>query len=163
MVLAATEAVLASDEDAFDAALASATGRMPYDLALLRVLAAEILRGPARARWLREALDLYEAHSGVVAIDRVRKLLRSAGGTVPRRGRTTAVPPELLRHGVTAREADVLSLVREGLSNAAIAEKLYVSVRTVETHVSSLLAKLGARTRAELQDVQPVADQNNSS
>jgi DNA-binding NarL/FixJ family response regulator len=47
------------------------------------------------------------------------------------------VPEELARMGVTSREAEVLRLVAEGHSNAAIAERLYLSVRTVETHVSS--------------------------
>lgn len=44
------------------------------------------------------------------------------------------------------RQADTLALVAAGLANATIAEQLYVSVRTVESHMSSLLAKLGART-----------------
>jgi DNA-binding NarL/FixJ family response regulator len=48
------------------------------------------------------------------------------------------------------READILSLLAAGLTNADIAEQLYLSVRTVESHVSSLLAKLGARNRTDL-------------
>ena len=54
------------------------------------------------------------------------------------------MPDELATAGVTAREAEVLRLLGDGLSNAAIAERLFLSVRTVETHVSSLLAKLHA-------------------
>jgi len=119
----------------------------------LRVLAAEILRGPSRVRWLREALDAYEAHDGNLAVDRVRGLLRDAGATVPRRRRKDLVPPHLIAFGVTAREAEVLGLIDQGLSNAAIAEKLYVSVRTVESHVSSLLSKLGVGSRSELATI----------
>jgi DNA-binding CsgD family transcriptional regulator len=150
VVLAAAGALLAGDEGAIDAAIASATGRMPFDLALIRVLAAEVIGGPTRPRWLREALDIYEACDGGIAIDRVRGLLRGAGGAVPRRRRQSHVPPHLIVFGVTAREAEILALIEEGFSNASIADKLYVSVRTVESHVSSLLGKLSVTSRQEL-------------
>jgi predicted ATPase/DNA-binding CsgD family transcriptional regulator len=52
--------------------------------------------------------------------------------------------------GVSSREADVLSGVAEHLTNAEIAARLYISVRTVESHVSSLLRKLGVADRREL-------------
>jgi DNA-binding NarL/FixJ family response regulator len=150
MLLAAAEAMLDGDAAGIDAALATATGAMPFDLANLRVLSAEIVGGPDTARWLREALDLYESVEGTDT-SRVRRLLREAGGPVPRRRRpSTPVPEALAAHGVTAREAEVLQLLGEGLSNAAIAERLFVSVRTVETHVSSLLAKLHAENRGQL-------------
>ncbi len=45
---------------------------------------------------------------------------------------------------------DVLLLVAEGLSNAEIGDRLYLSPRTVEKHVASLLGRTGARTRAQL-------------
>jgi DNA-binding NarL/FixJ family response regulator len=51
---------------------------------------------------------------------------------------------------VTSRELDVLQLVAQGLSNPQIAERLFLSTRTVETHMANLLAKLGAANRAEL-------------
>ena len=60
------------------------------------------------------------------------------------------MPTELAAAGVTAREVEVLQLIGKGLPNAEIAQRLYVSVRTVEAHVSSLLGKLAARNRGEL-------------
>lgn len=62
--------------------------------------------------------------------------------------------PELLqRAGVSPREAQVLEGVGVRASNAEIAAKLYISVRTVESHVSSLLRKLGAADRFELWEI----------
>jgi predicted ATPase/DNA-binding CsgD family transcriptional regulator len=56
----------------------------------------------------------------------------------------------LTEAGVSAREADVLSALGEHVTNAEIAARLYISVRTVESHVSSLLRKLGVADRREL-------------
>jgi DNA-binding CsgD family transcriptional regulator len=57
--------------------------------------------------------------------------------------------------GISAREAEVLTLVGEHRSNAEIGAQLFISVRTVETHVSSLLRKLGVPDRRALADSRP--------
>ena len=57
--------------------------------------------------------------------------------------------PMETRAGLTRRERDVLKLMVEGLTNAEIADRLVVSLSTVKTHVSSIIAKLGASTRTE--------------
>jgi DNA-binding NarL/FixJ family response regulator len=51
--------------------------------------------------------------------------------------------------GLSAREIDVLHSINHGLTNAAIAKQLYVSVSTVKTHVSSILRKLDANNRVQ--------------
>src|SRR5258708_15455421 len=60
--------------------------------------------------------------------------------------------------GVTAREAEVLAVIGSRLTNQEIAERLYISVRTVESHVSALLRKLGLGGRpAPIQLAQRLA------
>jgi DNA-binding NarL/FixJ family response regulator len=64
--------------------------------------------------------------------------------------RTPAVPPLKGLDGVTEREREVLMLIARGLSNHDIADHLQVSLATVKTHITRLLAKLEARDRAQL-------------
>ena len=54
-------------------------------------------------------------------------------------------PPD----GLTIREAEVLSLLASGLSNAEIAQRLYLSHATVKTHINRIFAKTGVRDRAQ--------------
>ena len=80
-----------------------------------------------------------------------RALLKAAGQPAPRRRAAEAgLPASLVASGVTAREAEVLDLLGERLSNREIAQRLFVSPRTVEKHVAALLAKLGAPDRGGL-------------
>jgi DNA-binding NarL/FixJ family response regulator len=61
--------------------------------------------------------------------------------------RTTAAPPELA--GLTEREREVLLLIAHGLTNDEIAERLFLSMATVKTHVNHVFMKLRARDRAQ--------------
>lgn len=61
-----------------------------------------------------------------------------------------AVSKQKVTGGISDREAEVLALVGQHLSNAEIGARLYISVRTVETHVSSLLRKIGVPDRRAL-------------
>jgi DNA-binding CsgD family transcriptional regulator len=71
--------------------------------------------------------------------ERLRVLLRAAGsGDRPRASGAPAV-----RSLLTAREREVLALVAEGLTDGAIAQRLYLTRRTVETHLGHVFAKLG--------------------
>jgi DNA-binding CsgD family transcriptional regulator len=58
-----------------------------------------------------------------------------------------------IQSGISVREMEVLDALGEHLSNAEIGAKLFISERTVESHVSSLLRKLGATDRRELADL----------
>jgi DNA-binding CsgD family transcriptional regulator/tetratricopeptide (TPR) repeat protein len=101
--------------------------------------------------WAREALAVFVRRGDDRLATRCREVLRRAGAPVPRHGRgDTAVPARLRGCGVTSREMDVLQLVAQGLSNGAIAERLVLSPRTVETHVANLVAKTKVAGRSGL-------------
>ncbi len=96
---------------------------------------------------LRQALDQLRALGATRAEAIVAHRLRKRGARgLPRgpRPQTRANPS-----GLTARELEVLQLLVEGMRNAQIAQRLVVSERTVDHHVSAILRKLGVRTRGE--------------
>jgi DNA-binding CsgD family transcriptional regulator len=109
-------------------------------LELARALAGDAPAG-ARAQ-ARLALATFERLGAARDADAAAELLRTigdaAGRTWPKRSGT-----------LTRRETEVLRLLAAGSSNAEIAERLYISRRTAEHHVASILAKLGLRRRAE--------------
>jgi len=100
--------------------------------------------------WMLEALPVFEDHGHDEIAAACRSLLRRAGAPVPRRGKALSIPSDLRSLGVTAREAQVLTLLAEGLPNREIAERLYLSPRTVERHIANLTVKAGVRGRSEL-------------
>jgi DNA-binding CsgD family transcriptional regulator/tetratricopeptide (TPR) repeat protein len=95
---------------------------------------------------LRDALETFDGLGAMPAASAARQALRELGASVPRGPRaSTRENPAAL----TTREVEVLALVAEGLRNAEIAERLVLSRRTVDHHVSAILRKLDARTRGE--------------
>jgi DNA-binding CsgD family transcriptional regulator len=101
--------------------------------------------------WLQEAEGYFESRGEDRIAAACRKLLREAGAPVPRRRAADAgLPGRLRSSNISGREADVLALVAQGLTNREIAERMFLSPRTVEKHVASLLAKTGLRRRAQL-------------
>ena len=101
--------------------------------------------------WMQEAAAGFDRTGHAQLASACRGILRRAGVPVPRSGRGNAhVPAQLQRLGVTSREMDVYLLVARGYSNAEIAARLYISAKTVETHVAKLVMKTGQQGRREL-------------
>jgi len=101
--------------------------------------------------WMREAAVSFESTGHDRLASACRGILRKAGERVPRSGRGQAqVPVQMRRLGVTSREMDVYLLVAQGCSNAEIAARLFISPKTVETHIANLVAKTGQAGRREL-------------
>ena len=95
----------------------------------------------------REALTVYDRLGAAPAAAALRKSMREQGVRgVPRGSRASTQQNSF---GLTRREAEILQLLAEGLRNAAIAKRLFVSTKTVDHHVSAILTKLGVPSRAE--------------
>ena len=125
---------------------------MALDVAQAHLLLARALRGHGSAAAVAEAraaLAAFEDLGAAADADEAAAFLRDLGVRTTRRraaalSSTAAQAPALSR-----REQEVLTLLSEGLSNRDIAERLFLSRKTVEHHVRSLFAKLGVANRAE--------------
>ncbi|MFE3461805.1 LuxR C-terminal-related transcriptional regulator [Nocardiopsis aegyptia] len=149
-VLAAMSATAGGEVEAASGRHGSALGRLrralrdwrridaPYEAARVRVLMARshhALRDDDAAEWeLSAARPVFSRLGAVPDTARVDSLVRNLRGEAA--------------HGLSRRETQVLRLVATGSTNREIAAELVLSERTVERHVSNILAKLGVATRA---------------
>jgi DNA-binding CsgD family transcriptional regulator len=103
------------------------------------------------ATWMSDASAWFASKGLDAPAAACRGLAAKAGVRTRRRGRGSSVVPQHLdRLAVTSREVDVLRLVAQGLTNAEIADRLYLSPRTVKGYVEQLLAKTGTANRTQL-------------
>ncbi|MGV9293617.1 helix-turn-helix transcriptional regulator [Amycolatopsis sp. NPDC003676] len=101
-------------------------------------------------QWLADAENHFHGSIDVLA-SACRSLLRRMGTPVRYHSSgTERIPPKLRGIGVTRREFEVLQLMPERLGNRALSQRMHISVRTVEKHVASLLAKTQAPDRTTL-------------
>jgi DNA-binding CsgD family transcriptional regulator len=118
----------------------------PYDAAAARADSTDLDE-------LRRAYEIFQLLGARPAARRAARRLRERGVRgLPRgpRPQTRADP-----RGLTEREREVLHLVHEGLSDAQIAARLFLSTRTVGHHVSALLRKTGTQSRRQLTVIEP--------
>jgi DNA-binding NarL/FixJ family response regulator len=113
-----------------------------YVYAALKAGASAFLLKDAAPEVLLDAVRVVAAGDALLAPSVTRRLIERFAADV-------AVDDRAL-HQLTDREREVLGLVARGLSNAEIGERLFVSGATAKTHVGRVLAKLGARDRAQL-------------
>jgi DNA-binding NarL/FixJ family response regulator len=119
----------ADDESIVAALSAGATGYLTKD---------------ATKNDIRRALEAAAARQAVLDPAVQATLLEAATSRPPPAIRASSLPD-----GLTEREAEVLALIGEGLSNTEIAEHLYVAEATVKTHVNRMFAKTHSRDRAQ--------------
>jgi DNA-binding CsgD family transcriptional regulator len=123
-----------------DAAAAWEALGAPYEQALALI-------GAGEADATRSGLDLLDQLGADVAAAWFRQDLRRRGvAAVPQRRRRSTMANAA---GLTARQVDVLGLLSDGLTNAELAEQLFISAKTADHHVSAILSKLGVSSRRD--------------
>ncbi|WP_229840630.1 helix-turn-helix transcriptional regulator [Streptomyces brasiliensis] len=154
LMAAGAEALVAEDDAEaarlFAGALATPDAdRWPFALARVRLAQGERLR---RSRALSEskapltaALEAFQQLGSVAWAERARKELRAAG-------RVVAEPDGGAASALTSQEREIAELAATGLTNKQIAERLFISHRTVGAHLYQIYPKLGIASRVALRD-----------
>jgi DNA-binding CsgD family transcriptional regulator len=153
LLAGASEAMAAPDDTVtalFERALAiPGVARWPFDVARVQLVYGERLRrlratGEARAQ-LTAALDTFERLGARPWVTRACSELRAAGQARPRADERACA-------SLTPQERQIAELAAVGLTNKQIAERLFLSHRTVGGHLHQVFPKLGIATRAALRD-----------
>jgi DNA-binding NarL/FixJ family response regulator len=146
-------AILADDMEApqlFEAALAAAAGHSSFTMARLRLAFGAWLRRARRVKearpLLQAAMEAFDALDLLPWSERARQELRAAGASIQRR-----VPKR--REALTPQELQIALMAAEGLTNREIGQKLYLSHRTVGSHLYRIYPKLDITSRFQLRDV----------
>jgi DNA-binding NarL/FixJ family response regulator len=135
------------DLQAAEAALVASLGLhkglgMPFEEARTRLLLGSVLRRAGRRRDARAALEVaarsFDRLGTPLFASRARDEIARLGGRAP------------ASSALTTTEGRVAELVARGLTNTEVASELFVSVRTVESHLGRIYRKLGLRSRTEL-------------
>ncbi|MGW2373911.1 AAA family ATPase [Kitasatospora sp. NPDC001683] len=165
LLVAGAEALVAEDDHhaarLFAQALAvPGVEKWPFDLARIRLAQGEQLR---RARAvsgakgpLTAALCAFQSLDAAPWAERARKELRAAGGHVASPGARQAAP-------LTPQEREIAELAATGLTNKQIAERLFISHRTVGAHLYQIYPKLGIASRVALRDALLAQSMNEPS
>jgi DNA-binding NarL/FixJ family response regulator len=132
----------ADDDSILGALRAGAKGYLTKDAGRAEVAAA--IRAVARGQ------STFAPAVGALLVSTLTGGGAGADVAAPTHGTGTSADAVLARFpSLTAREADVLALIADGLSNGEIASRLFVSVATVKTHINAIFAKLAVRDRAQ--------------
>ena len=144
-------AMLAGDDEAealFEAALRADMGAWPLVRSRTQLAYGERLRRHRRAieprDHLRAVRDIFDALGAIPSSERARRELRAAGEASRRRD------PDA-RDQLTPHELQIAQLAAEGLTNREIGQRLYLSHRTVSSHLHRIFPKLGVTSRSELR------------
>jgi DNA-binding CsgD family transcriptional regulator len=143
-------ALLTSGDEAsalYEAALAVDASGRPFDVARIHLLYGEHLRRERRRSdsrvQLRVALESFERLRAEPWSERARVELRASGETARKRD------PSTTAH-LTPQEVQIARLVSEGLSNKEVAAQLFLSPRTIDSHLRNIFGKLAITSRTQL-------------
>jgi DNA-binding CsgD family transcriptional regulator len=152
--LASCKALVAAGDEAtgyFEEALRLSAYARPFDLARIQLLYGEHLRRERRRQearlHLRNALESFERLRAEPWVERARTELRASGETARKRDPSTSAQ-------LTPQELQIARFVAEGLSNKEVAAQLYLSPRTIDSHLRNIFSKLAINSRTQLARLQ---------